>query len=54
MRLKKLFEISVSTVISPKCTKWLIVMETDSLGGQETENDKNNFGRCTIGGTVYI
>ena len=27
-------------------------METDSLGGQELENETNNFGRFTLGDTV--
>ena len=52
MRPKKISKMSVSTVTSPKFTKWLIVMDTDSLGGQEPENKTNNFGRCTLGGNV--
>ena len=28
------------------------MMETDSLGGQEPENETNNFGRCKLGSTV--
>ena len=44
--------VSVSTVISQECTKLLIVMDTDSLGGQEPENETNNFDRCTLGDTV--
>ena len=48
MRPKNLSKLSVSTVIRPKCTKWLIVMDTNILGGQESENETNNFGRCTL------
>ena len=48
----QLSKISVSTVISPKFTKWLILMETDSLGGLEPKNETENFGPCTLGGTM--
>ena len=44
-----LSKLLVDTVISPKCTKWLIVMETDSLGGREPKIETENFGCCTLG-----
>ena len=52
MTPKNISKLWVSTFISPKCTKWLIVMETESLGGRKTDNETDNFGRCTLGDTV--
>ena len=49
---KNLSKLFLSTVTSPKCTKWLIVMDTDRLGGLETDNETTNLVRCTLGGTM--
>ena len=37
-------KLSVSTSINPQRANWSVVVETDSLGGQEPENDTDNFG----------
>ena len=49
---KQGFLLQVSTCISPKYTKWFILMDTDSLVGREPENETDNFGLCTLGDTV--
>ena len=41
-----------STAISPKCIDWLMAMENDSFGGQEPDNETDNFGRFLQGCTA--
>ena len=47
-----LSKLLVSTIISPKYTKWLILVGNNSLVGREPDNKTDNFFRCKLGGTM--
>ena len=42
-------KLSTSITTDQLARYGLIAAETDSLGGQEPENDTNNFGHFTVG-----
>ena len=47
-------KLSLSLDINPECASRSVVMETDSLGEREPENETDNFGHYPLGSFLFL
>ena len=47
-------KLSFSPAINPECASWSVLMENDSLGERELDNENEKFGHSSLGSFSFL